>query len=68
MRDTLKAYLRIIPSANAEMMAQELGLSQRQVQETLHKMDDDGEVIMRQGWYRLSEAAKIRLGEKPNRG
>jgi DNA-binding transcriptional regulator PaaX len=68
MRDTLKSYLRIIPCANAEMMAQELGLSQREVQQTLHQMDDNGEVIMRQGWYRLSEAAKIRLGEKPNRG
>jgi Mn-dependent DtxR family transcriptional regulator len=68
MRDTLKSYLRIIPCANAEMMAQELGLSPREVQETLHKMDDDGEVIMRQGWYRLSEAEKKRLGEKPNKG
>ena len=62
MRDTLLSYLRIIPAASAEMMAQELGLSQRQVQETLHQMDDDGEVIMRHGWYRLSEAAKMRLG------
>jgi hypothetical protein len=30
MRDTLKAYLRIIPSASAEMMAQELGLPHRE--------------------------------------
>ena len=67
MRDTLKAYLRIIPSASAEMMAQELGLPRREVQETLHQMDDDGEVIMRQGWYRSSEAAKMRLGERSDR-
>lgn len=65
MRDTLKAYLRIIPSANAEMMAQELGLPHREVQEVLHQMDDDGEVILRSGWYRLSEAAKMRLGDAP---
>lgn len=67
MRDTLLSYLRIIPSANADMMAQELGLSPREVQETLHQMDDDGEVIMRHGWYRISEAAKMRLGERSDR-
>jgi len=67
MRDTLLGYLRIIPAANAEMMARDLGLSQREVQETLHQMDDDGEVIMRQGWYRISEAAKMRLGERSDR-
>ncbi len=50
MRDTLLSYLRIIPAASADMMAQELGLSQLEVQETLIQMDDDGEVIMRSGW------------------
>jgi Mn-dependent DtxR family transcriptional regulator len=64
MRDTLLRYLRIIPAADAEMMARDLGLSQREVQETLHKMDDDGDVILRHGWYRISEAAKMRLGER----
>jgi len=49
-------------------MAQELGLPRREVQEILHQMDDDGDVIMRQGWYRLSEAAKMRLGERSDRG
>jgi len=68
MRDKLKAYLRIILVANANMIAMELGLPHREVQETLHQMDDDGEVIMRQGWYRLSEAAKMRLGERSDRG
>lgn len=64
MRDTLLSYLRIIPAASADMMAQELGLSHREVQETLIQMDDDGEVIMRSGWYRISEAAKMRLGKR----
>lgn len=68
MRDKLKVYLRFNPSASAEMMAQELGLSPREVQETLHQMDDEGEVIMRQGWYRISEAAKMRLGGRSDRG
>jgi len=67
MRDTLLAYLRIIPAASAEMMAQEMGLNPREVQQTLHRMDDDGDVILRSGWYRLSEAAKMRLGEKRDR-
>jgi hypothetical protein len=47
------------------MMAQELGLPHREVQEMLHQMDDDGDVILRSGWYRLSEAAKMRLGDAP---
>lgn len=67
MRDTLIGYLRLIPAASAEMMAQELCLPPREVQETLHQMDDDGEVIMRHGWYRISEAAKMRLGERSDR-
>ena len=67
MRDTLLRYLRVIPAADAEMMARDLGLSQREVQETLHKMDDDGDVILRHGWYRISEAAKMRLGERSDR-
>lgn len=64
MRDDIIAYFRIVPAASAEMVAQELGLSHREVQETLIQMDDDGEVIMRGGWYRISEAAKMGLGDK----
>ena len=63
MRNIILGYLQIIPSANAEMMAQELGLTERDVQAALHKMDDDGDVILRCGWYRISAAAKMRLGE-----
>lgn len=66
MKDTLLSYLRIIPAASADMMAQELGLSHREVQEALIQMDDDGDVIMRGGWYRISEAAKMGLGRKKN--
>ena len=52
MRDKLLTYLRIVPAASADMMAQELNLPQDQVQKTLHQMDDDGDVILRLGWYR----------------
>lgn len=58
MRDKLLTYLRIVPAASAQMMAQELNLPQDQVQKTLHQMDDDGDVILRLGWYRISEMAR----------
>jgi predicted transcriptional regulator len=61
MKNEILTYLRIVPAASAEMMAQELEQPQDQIQAALHGMDDDGDVILRQGWYRLSEAAKIRL-------
>jgi len=65
LRQTILAYLRIIPAANTDMMARELGLSHRDVQATLHQMDDDGDVFLRCGWYRLSEAAKSMKRETP---
>jgi len=42
-----------------------LGLPHRAVQDTLHQMDDDGDVFLRCGWYRLSEAAKTMKRETP---
>jgi hypothetical protein len=50
----------MIPSATTEMIADDLGLVAREVQTVLHQMDDDGDVILRGGWYRISEAAKQR--------
>lgn len=58
MRDEILAYFRIIPAASADMVASELGLDPRETQNTLIEMDDDGLLLMRNGWYRLSEAAK----------
>ena len=58
LRKTLLAYFAIVPSACADMVASDLGLSQREVQKMLHKMDDDGDLLMRNSWYRLSERAK----------
>lgn len=63
MREMLVSYLTLIPCADAAMMAAELGLPPREVQDELHRMDDDGDVIMSLGWYRLSEAKKMRLGK-----
>jgi Mn-dependent DtxR family transcriptional regulator len=58
LRETLLAYFAIVPSACADMVASDLGLNQREVQDMLHKLDDDGFLLMRNSWYRLSERAK----------
>ena len=58
LRETLLAYFAIVPSACADMAASDLGISQRQVQDMLHTLDDDGSLLMKNGWYRLSERAK----------
>ena len=58
MRNDILRYLRMIPSATTEMIADDLGLIPREVQAVLHQMDDDGEVILRNGWYRISEKAR----------
>ena len=52
----------MIRTASADMIAEEAVLDRDEVQKTLHQMDDDGDVIMSLGWYRLSEVAKKRLG------
>lgn len=58
LRKTLLAYFAIVPSACADMAASDLGINQRQLQDMLHKLDDDGFLLMKNGWYRLSERAK----------
>jgi predicted Rossmann fold nucleotide-binding protein DprA/Smf involved in DNA uptake len=63
MRDKIINYLSVFSRANADQIAMDLGLGPREVQETLIEMDDDGDVIMRGGWYRLSEVTRKKLGE-----
>jgi len=58
LRKTLLAYFAIVPSACADMVASDLGLGKREVQDMLIQMDDDGDLLMRNSWYRLSERAK----------
>ena len=64
MREQITAYLNLIPAAPAHEIASDLGLGPREVQDMLVQMDEDGTVIMRQGWYRLSEAYKAGLVKK----
>ena len=58
LRSTLLAYFAIVPSACADMVASDLGLGQREVQDELIQMDDDGVLLKKNGWYRISERAK----------
>jgi Mn-dependent DtxR family transcriptional regulator len=52
--------LGIVGITDIDDLSDILGVSERVAQEALHKLDDDGYVLMRNGWYRLSEAAKAR--------
>lgn len=65
MRDDILRYLRMIPSATTEMIADDLGLIPREVQTVLHEMDDEEILLMRNGFYRLSEATKKKLAGTP---
>jgi hypothetical protein len=62
--DQVTAYLRIVPGGDAGQIAADMrAIGNRfaalaEVQHALHRLDDAGTVIMRGGWYRLSEAGK----------
>lgn len=56
-RDILTC-LGIVGVTDAEDLSNILGESPRAVQDALIRLDDAGHVLMRNGWYRLSEASK----------
>ena len=56
-RDILTC-LGIIGTTDADDISNILGEGPRAVQDALIRLDDDGYVMMRNGWYRLSEAYK----------
>ena len=60
MKEDILIYLFKVQAASAGEIAQVTGHSPRAVQDMLIKMDEDGDVIMRLGIYRLSEVAKLR--------
>jgi Mn-dependent DtxR family transcriptional regulator len=64
MRDKIINYLSVFSRANADQIAMDLGLGPREVQETLIEMDDDEILLMRNGFYRLSEATRKKLQGK----
>jgi len=57
--------LRALRQANAltaSEIARDIEAHRDQVQAALHAMDDAGQVIMRNGFYRLAEAARQAKG------
>jgi len=61
MRNKIINYLSVFSLANADQIAMDLGLGPREVQEKLIELDDDGTLLMKSGWYRLSEATREKL-------
>lgn len=57
MKDQIKTTLRNI-AATATEIAETIKADPAEVQATLIEMDDAGDVLMRNGWYRLSEHGK----------
>ena len=60
MKQDILIYLFKVQSASAGQIAQETGHYPREVQDLLIQMDDDGDVLMKNGVYRLSEVARLR--------
>jgi predicted transcriptional regulator len=60
MKQDILIYLFKVQSASAGQIAQETGNHPREVQDLLIQMDDDGDVLMKNGVYRLSEVARLR--------
>jgi len=60
MKNDILIYLLKTSSASAGQISQELGKHPREVQDMLIQMDDDGDVIMKNGFYRISEVARLK--------
>lgn len=58
MRQSIKVLLRNGNAWTADEIARYLKQPLDRVQAELHRMDDDGEVLMRAGWYRIAERAR----------
>lgn len=61
MRRKILEYMALVPGGDAQSISEDLGFDYGAVQSLLHSMDDDGDLIMSIGWYRISEAARLRL-------
>ncbi len=60
MKQDILIYLFGVQGASAGEISQNTGNHPREVQEMLIKMDDAGDVIMKNGMYRLSEVSRLR--------
>jgi predicted transcriptional regulator len=64
MKKDILVYLFTAHSASAGEIAQGISAHPRKVQDLLIEMDDDNEVIMRNGFYRLSELSRAKAIKK----
>lgn len=60
MKQDILIYLFSNNGASAGDIAMNTGHHPREVQDLLIQMDDDGDVLMKNGVYRLSEVARLR--------
>jgi predicted transcriptional regulator len=60
MKQDILIYLFSNNGASAGDIALNTGHHPREVQDLLIQMDDDGDVIMKNGMYRLSEVSRLR--------
>lgn len=60
MKQDILIYLFSNSGASAGDVALNTGHHPREVQDLLIQMDDDGDVIMKGGMYRLSEVSRLR--------
>ncbi len=60
MKQDILIYLFGIEAASAGEVSQMTGHHPREVQDLLIQMDDAGEVLMKNGVYRLSEVSRLR--------
>lgn len=58
MRQAIKVLLRDGRAWSVEEISRYLLLPRESVQAELHRMDDDGEVLMRAGFYRIAERVR----------
>ena len=58
LHKSILAELRQANALTATEIAKAVNAHRDLVQEALHDLDDEGKVIMRNGFYRASEAAK----------
>lgn len=64
MKKDILVYLFTAHSASAGEIAQGISAHPRKVQDLLIEMDDENEVIMRNGFYRLSELSRAKAIKK----
>jgi predicted transcriptional regulator len=60
MKQDILIYLFGVEAASAGEVSQVIGHHPREVQDLLIQMDDDGDVLMKNGAYRLSEVSRLR--------